>query len=81
MSERIWFLTQRNDIIDLNTAQYFFMKHIKDDCFVVCMDCKESMYTLAEFEKKCYAIEYLNEIYAVLRTPGWKISNAFKNLE
>lgn len=81
MSERIWFYTKSNRIVDLNLAQYFHISDYINGNFAVMMEYfskDPSCLTLGVFESKEDAEIYLKEIYAILKPihyrddPEWK---------
>lgn len=70
MNKRIWFLSNRWELVDLNTAEYFLIEQIEEKKFVVTMyrlgKDDEWGYSLAQFKKQEDARDYLARIRNIL---------------
>lgn len=70
MNERIWFFTQRNDLVDLSKARFFRMEE-RHKQYLVIMYTKDhgkgiDYYHLGSFYKKDDAIDYIVRIRNIL---------------
>ena len=61
-----WFLTNSNQIIDLNLCKEFWVEEIPEMNKVFCKCDDDIEWTIAIFPEEQQAVEYLNDIYSKL---------------